>query len=308
MGKLEFATTLRSPRNVAAIARRVEDLGFDVVGCGEHVMFHGETANGFVSLAAAAGATSNIKLMSAITLVPVYPTALLAKLGAAIDVASGGRYMFGVGVGGEFPKEFAACGVPVEERGARTNEALEILHKVWSQTDVTFDGRFTQLDNFSLKPLPIQQPRPPIWISGRKKVAMRRAAKYGDGWLPYMYTPERLAESLQVIRDECEKLGRDPSEVRPGIYIFTAVHEDSKTGVAMAAEKLGAQYAQDFNKLVGKYALGGTPDECRARLREYLDAGAEFVILSSACPEDYFDTNLQLIADELVKPMRAAAT
>tara|TARA_Y100001934_G_scaffold266781_1_gene346673 strand:+ start:19788 stop:20705 length:918 start_codon:yes stop_codon:yes gene_type:complete len=304
MSELQFATTLRSPRNIAENAKRIEELGFDVLGCGEHVMFHGETANGFISLATAAGATSTIRLMSMITLVPLYPAALLSKLGAAIDVASDGRYMMGVGVGGEFPKEFEACGVPLAERGSRTNEALEILHKLWSEKDVTYHGKYTTMNEFTLKPMPVQQPRPPIWISGRKKVAMRRAARFGDGWIPYMYTPEQLAESLQVIRDECDKLGRDPDEITPGIYIFTAVHEDGPTGVKMAAEKLGTQYAQDFDKIVRKYALGGTPDQCRARLQEYIDAGAKFVVLSSACPDDYLDTNIELIARELVAPMR----
>ena len=305
MPALEFATTLRQPYGIAAAARRAEELGFDALGCGEHVMFHGDTANGFVSLATAAGATERIKLLSAIALVPLYPAALLAKLGAALDVASDGRYLCGVGVGGEFPREFEACGVPVSERGKRTDEALEILHQVWSRTDVTFEGRYTTLNEFSLKPLPVQKPRPPIWVSGRKPVAMRRAAKYGDGWLPYMYSPERLEQSLVTIREHCEANGRDPSEVRAGLYIFTAVHEDGPTGVRMAAERLGRQYAQDFDKLVGKYALGGTPDQCRARLREYIEAGAEFIVLSSACPDDYLDRNMELMATELAAPMRA---
>ena len=161
MSELQFATTLRSPRNIAENAKRIEELGFDVLGCGEHVMFHGETANGFISLATAAGATSTIRLMSMITLVPLYPAALLSKLGAAIDVASDGCYMMGVGVGGEFPKEFEACGVPLAERGSRTNEALEILHKLWSEKDVTYHGKYTTMNEFTLKPMPVQQPRPP---------------------------------------------------------------------------------------------------------------------------------------------------
>lgn len=304
MSKLQFATGLRQPHDIPATARLVEELGYDAIVCGEHVTFHGDTANGFISLAQAAAVTTRLKIMSAITLVPLYPTALLAKLGAALDVASDGRYMFGVGVGGEYPKEFEACGVPLNERGIRTNEALEILHKVWAEKDVTFDGRFTKLTEFTLKPMPVQKPRPPIWISGRKPVAMRRAAKYGDGWLPYMYTPERLAESVQTIREHCEANGRDPGAVTTGVYIFTAVHEDGPTGVRMAAEKLGTHYAQDFDKIVSKYAIGGTPDQCRARLQEYIDAGAEFIILSSACPDDYLETNIRLIATELVDHFR----
>jgi probable F420-dependent oxidoreductase len=302
--KVTFGTALRSPYAVAASAARIEALGFDVLGCGEHVSFHGETANAFVSLAVAAGATQRIRLMSAITLVPLYPAALLAKLGAALDVASGGRFMLGVGVGGEYPKEFVACGVPVAERGARTNEALEVLHRTWTDTNVSFEGRFTRLEDFSLKPLPLQKPRPPIWVSGRKDAAMRRAARYADGWLPYMYTPEQLAASIAAIRRHGEAIGRDLTGFTPGIFLFTAVHEDSRTAITMAADKLSTQYAQDFSKLVHKYALAGDPDQCRARLAEYIEAGARFAFLSTACPDDYIDANLGLIASALVAAYR----
>jgi probable F420-dependent oxidoreductase len=301
---IEFGTALRGVRNVADSARQIESLGFDVLGCGEHVSFHGDTANGFVSLSVAAGATNHIRLMSTITLVPLYPAALLAKMGAALDVASNGRYMFGVGVGGEFPNEFEACGVPVKQRGSRTDDALEVITRTWTQTDVTYQGRYTTLENFSLKPLPIQKPRPPIWISGRADAAMDRAAKYADGWLPYMYTPEQLAESVTKIRAAGDAIGRDLSDFRFGLFIFTAVHEENELAIKMAADKLSKQYAQDFSKLVHKYALAGDPDTCQARLREYLDAGADFVFVSTACPDDYIDTNLELIAKEVMPAFR----
>lgn len=304
--RILFGTALRSHHEVAASARRIEELGFDVLGCGEHVSFHGETGNGFVSLSVAAGATSRIRLMSAITLVPLYPAALLAKLGAALDVASNGRFMLGVGVGGEYPNEFEACGVPVKQRGSRTDEALEVLHRTWTSTDVTFHGRYTTLNNFSLKPLPIQKPRPPIWVSGRKDAAMRRAARFADGWLPYMYTPEQLAASIAKIQQFGDECGRDLSHFTPGIFLFTAVHEDQASGFKMANDKLSVQYAQDFTKLTDKYTLAGTPERCRARLQEYIDAGARFVFLSTACPDDYIERNLKLMAAGIVAPTRGA--
>ena len=304
--RILFGTALRSHHEVAASARRIEELGFDVLGCGEHVSFHGETGNGFVSLSVAAGATSRIRLMSAITLVPLYPAALLAKLGAALDVASNGRFMLGVGVGGEYPNEFEACGVPVKQRGSRTDEALEVLHRTWTSTDVTFHGRYTTLNNFSLKPLPIQKPRPPIWVSGRKDAAMRRAARFADGWLPYMYTPEQLAESIAKIHQFGDECGRDLSHFTPGIFLFTAVHESQASGFKMANDKLSVQYAQDFTKLTDKYTLAGTPERCRARLQEYIDAGARFVFLSTACPDDYIERNLELMAAGIVATTRGA--
>lgn len=298
--KILFGTSLRAPTEIAENARRIEALGFDIVSVGEHVTFHGDTNNGFVALSVAAGATTTVKLMSSITLLPLYPAALLAKMGAALDVASGGRFILGVGVGGEYPKEFAACGVPVKQRGSRTDDCLEVLERVWSQTNVSYAGRYTTLDDFTLKPMPVQKPRPPIWISGRKDVAMRRAARYGDGWLPYMYTPEQLAESVALIKKYGEELGRDMSTFKPGLFIFTAVHEDSEKAVATAAAALSKQYAQDFSKLVHKYALAGNPDECRARLREYTDAGARLVLLAPACPEPEVDPILETLAREVI--------
>jgi probable F420-dependent oxidoreductase len=301
---VKFGTALRSPYGVAELSRQIEGLGYDVLGCGEHVSFHGVTANGFVSLSVAAGATTHIELMSTITLVPLYPAALLAKMGAALDVASNGRFSLGVGVGGEFANEFAACGVPVKERGARTDDALEVITRTWTGTDVSYDGRFTKLENFSLKPLPIQKPRPPIWVSGRSEAAMRRAAKYADGWLPYMYTPEQLADSIAKIRAYGEDLGRDMSDFTFGLYIFTAIHEDNELAIKYAADRLSTQYAQDFSKLVYKFALAGDPDRYQARLREYVDAGASLIFVSSACTDDYIDRNVAMIAETVFPAFR----
>ena len=298
--KVQFGTALRSSYNVASAAAQIEALGFDILSCGEHVTFHGDSANGIVSLSVAAGATKSIKLMSSITLLPLYPPALLAKMGAALDIASGGRFMLGVGVGGENPKEFEACSVPVKQRGSRTDDSLEVLERVWTQTNVSYKGRYTTLDDFSLKPMPIQKPRPPIWISGRKEVAMRRAARYGDGWLPYMYTPEQLAGSIEKIKAYGADLGRDMTDFQPGLFIFTNVNEDSKTAITQAAETLGETYAQDFTQLVHKYALAGDPDQVQARLREYVDAGARLVLLSPACADADLDGNLKAIASNIV--------
>ena len=129
---LEVGAALQSANAPASEARELEAAGFHYACAGEHVSFNVPAGNSFISLSVAAGATTTIKLMSTIVLAPLYPPALLAKLGAALDVASGGRYHLGVGIGGEIAAEFRACGIPVGERGARTNEALEIIRLLWS--------------------------------------------------------------------------------------------------------------------------------------------------------------------------------
>jgi probable F420-dependent oxidoreductase len=290
--------------NTVAAAREAEELGFDYLSTGEHLMFHGAVPNGLISLAAAAGATERIKLFSSITLVPLYPPALLAKQVAMLDIVSQGRFTLGIGVGGEFPKEFDAVGVPVTERGARTNEALEVIDRLLTERDVSFDGRFTTLDEVTLSPPPVQKPRPPIWVSGRQDAAIRRAARHGDGWMPYLYTPEKLAESMDKVASFAAEVDRSPEAIEGGIYLFTCVNEDRDIALELANEQLSRQYNQDFSELVGKYALAGSPDDCIERLNQYIEAGARTIILAHGCPSRYVDENRAAIAGGLLPAYR----
>ncbi|MDH3642120.1 MAG: hypothetical protein OES38_08485, partial [Gammaproteobacteria bacterium] len=122
-------------------------------------------------------------------------------------------------------------------------------------------------------------------------------------WLPYMYTPEKLASSLGSIAGFADEAQRDEA-VQPGLFIFFAVHDDRARAVEMATERLSAQYNQDFSELVGRYALAGNPDDCIARLREYVDAGARTIILNSACPNGYMGENESLFATKVLSAFR----
>jgi alkanesulfonate monooxygenase SsuD/methylene tetrahydromethanopterin reductase-like flavin-dependent oxidoreductase (luciferase family) len=108
MTRIDFGATLPSLKGVAEFATRAEALGYDYLGCGEHMMFHGPIGNSLIGLSIAAGVTTSIKLMSSVVLLPLYTPMVLAKLTSVLDVASGGRYHMGIGIGGEFAKEFEA--------------------------------------------------------------------------------------------------------------------------------------------------------------------------------------------------------
>jgi len=296
--RLEVGMSLRTFDDIGAAARRYEELGYDYVTCGEHVSFHSPMPNSLISLSVAAGATSTIRLLSAITLAPLYPPVLLAKMVAALDVASRGRLTLGVGVGGEYPPEFEACSVPVAERGARTNEALEILTRLGSGEPVSYEGKFTRFPDITIKPPPVQRPHPPIWVSGRSPAAMRRAARFGAAWMPYMFTPDMVAESAAQV----QALAGRP--VRSALLIFFCVHRDGQTARAMAAEGLTRQYGQDFSRLVDRYALAGTPDEVVGQARRFTDAGVSALMVASACPAAYLNDNLALFAAEVLPALR----
>lgn len=304
MNDIEFGISLRLLGGAKDEARNAEALGFDYLLTGEHIMFHGPTSNNLVALGAAAGATERIKLMSGIVLVPLYPPPLLAKQASVLDVVSDGRFSLGIGVGGEFPKEFEAMNVPVTQRGSRTNEALEILDLLLREKNVSYEGKYTTLEEFSISPRGVQKPRLPFWVAGRKDVAMERAAKYAEGWLPYMYTPEMLGESMEKIAGFTEAAGRPEGTVQGGLFIFTCVHEDRDTALDLANQQLSKQYNQDFSKMVEKYTIAGSPDDCIARLQQYIDAGARTVMFSQGCPPDYVDENTRLIAEAVIPAFR----
>ncbi|RFU21526.1 LLM class flavin-dependent oxidoreductase [Geodermatophilus marinus] len=265
---------------VAAEARAAEEAGYDGVATGEHLFFHGPVANGFVTLAAAAGATTRIRLLSSLTVLPLYPAALAAKLATTLDRVSGGRFDLGVGVGGEHPPEFTAAGVEVAERGARADEALELLRALWAGGPVDVSGRFTRLPGLALDPPPVQPGGPPVWVGGRAGAAIRRAGRFGDVWMPYMYTPEQLAGSLAEVRRAAEAAGRDPAAVRGAVFCWGGVDEDAARSRRQVVETVSAVYQQDFDRLADRYLLHGDPDRVAARAREYAEAGAGTLVLS----------------------------
>jgi probable F420-dependent oxidoreductase len=275
-----FLTLSFDQRAVATEARAAEEAGYDGIAAGEHLFFHGPHPNGFVALAAAAGATTRIRLLTSLTVLPLYPAALAAKLATTLDQVSNGRFDLGVGVGGEYPPEFQAAGVEVTQRGARTDEALELITALWRDGEVDFHGRFTRIPGLALQPGPAQAGGPPIWLGGRSPAAIRRAGRFADVWMPYMYTPEQVASSLAEVRSAAEAAGRDPAGVRGAVFCWGGVDDDADHSRREVVEGVSAVYQQDFTRLADRYLLHGDPDRVAARAREYADAGADTLVFS----------------------------
>jgi len=277
MTQLEFGINLL-PQQWQDVSR-IEELGYDSAWTSEHIFFYFPTFDALTSLAAMAARTSRIRLGTAVLLLPLRPAALAAKEIASVDVISGGRLLLGVGIGGEYPKEFEAVGVPVRERGARTDEALRVLKLLFTQNNVSFDGRFTRLDGVTLMPKPAQAGGPPLWIAGRSQAAMRRAGRLGDGYLPYLFSPERFREGMQQVREAAERAGRDPEAITPAIYQFVCLADSYEEAKRAAADDLSRRYNQPFEKIVDRYVVMGSADECARRLGDFAEAGVRHFIL-----------------------------
>jgi probable F420-dependent oxidoreductase len=281
---------------------RLEALPVDALWMGGHVASPNPSPEVMMALAVLAARTERVRVGTSILLLPLYAPAIVAKQIADLDNLTGGRVTLGVGVGGEYPGEFRACQVPVEERGPRTDEAIPLLRRFWTGEPVSHDGRFFAMDDVRIHPAPAQPGGPPIVVAGRQRPAMRRAALLGDGWMPYLYSPRRYAESVAIIRDEAARAGRTLERFEWCAFVFVALDPDRDRARDDAARFLGGTYRQDFRPMVDHVAAVGDVDEVTVSLQRFVDAGARHLIFAPASPDA--PGTIERIFDEVVPRLR----
>ena len=284
----------------------LEDLPIDSIWTGGHVASRNPSTEAMASLARLSAATTRVKIGTSILLLPLYPPAIVAKQVADLDRATGGRLILGVGVGGEYPQEFRACGVPIQERGRRTDEAIPLLRRLWRAEEITHDGRFYPMAGVRIHPAPAQPGGPPIVVAGRREPAMRRAARLGDGWMPYLYSPRRYADSVRRIREYAAEDGRDLSGFGWYAFVFVNVGPDGDRAREQAARSMGGSYGQDFREMVDHVAAAGTPDEVGQKVQAFVDAGARHFVFMPAAGDGSPDAVIHRLLEDVVPGIAAA--
>jgi probable F420-dependent oxidoreductase len=254
------------------LAQTAEELCYDSIWAGDHISFRNPLLDIVVALTTFAAVTDRITLGAGILLLPLRHPSVVAKEFASLDYLSRGRVILGVGVGGEGGKDFEAVGVDVHERGARANESMRALRELFGGAPASFQGRFFSFDGIAIEPGPAQPGGPPLWVGGRSDAAIRRAATLGDGWIPIWVSVEAFRRGLEQL----------PEHVVPAVTLPAHVG-DKRT----LYEHLRGRYGGDFSEhVVDRYCVAGTPDECAARVRAYVDAGARHLVFNVAAPED----------------------
>ena len=229
----QFGPAARDPNApflIGEVARAADQLGYYVVWTAEHLIFpseirtpypYGERApfdvtdpvyDAAATLAYVAAMTRRVRLGTSVIVLPYHHPIALAKQLATIDVLSRGRLIVGV-ASGWLREEFALLGVPFEQRGALTDEYIELLRRLWTDREVNFRGRFFSLDNAISFPKPMQQPYPPVWIGGDSAAALQRVARCGDGWMAPPRDLDHLQVGIHVIRAAAAAAGRDPVSI-----------------------------------------------------------------------------------------------
>ena len=289
-----------------ALVRLVDDCGYDSLWVGDHIAFAVAIFDPLLQLAQAAVISRRLKLGTNVYLVPLRHPVPVAKQAATLDHLSEGRLIFGVGIGGEFPKEFEACGVPLGERGARLTAAIPLLRQLWSGEPVSYGGRdFGGFAEVSMQP-PARQPGgPPIWVGGRADAALARAGRLADGWISYVVTPETYRDGLGKIAAAAEAAGRKIEHFGTGHLLFARLDETYDKALDAAAATLSNRYAMDFRRAAERYAALGRPEQVAARIRAFHEAGVRHLVLDLVGPyeerpqqiENFARAVLPLLAD-----------
>jgi len=296
--------SMHPPAEQFELVKRLEAAGYDSVWTGDHMSFHNPIHESITLLASYAPITTRIKLGVGVYLLALRSPAVAAKQAATLDVLSGGRLIFGVGVGGENPKEFELCGIPHKERGARVNEGIDAVRALWRDTPASFHGRFTRFDAVSIDPKPVQQP-PPIWIGGRSDAALARAGRQGDGWMSYVVQADRYAQSLDKIRAAAAKAGRSMERFTAAHLVFITVGRDYEAAKRAWVSVLSKRYAQDFEPLAKRYGVIGTPEQCAEQLERFRAAGCCYFVMGAIGDPRDEATQLETIAAEIIPRFRS---
>jgi probable F420-dependent oxidoreductase len=189
------------------IARTADELGYDSINIPEHIVMPDNLApamgshwpNALTAMSFVAGATTRIRVNSCVIVLPYRHPVVFAKAVATLDFMSGGRVMLTFGVG-HAEQEFEALGVPFHRRGRITDEYLEAMRLLWTEDAPSYRGEFVRFDGIRFEPKPVQRPHPPIWFGGNSSAALRRVARYGTGWMPWLVRPDELQARLDELR------------------------------------------------------------------------------------------------------------
>ena len=279
MSSTELKVGFVAPADRGAV-RALEDAGVESLWVGGHVASPNGSPEAMVWLARLIEQTERARIGTATLLLPLYPPGIVAKQLADLDRASDGRVIVGIGVGGEYASDFEAAGVPIAERGSRTNEAMQVLRQFWTGEPVTHHGAHFHYDGVRIFPAPTQPGGPPFVVTGRQPVAMRRAATLGEGWMPYLYSARRYADSVTQVQKFAADAGRSLDGFEWYAYLFVSLDDDPAVARRNAAAFLGGTYRQDFDAMLDRVAVHGNVEQVVEKVQAYVDAGARHLVFA----------------------------
>lgn len=285
------------------VATAADRLGFDSVWVAHHVVLPYERESRYpygrsgteiamnpgmqwldplVTLSLVAGVTERVRLGTSVLVLPYCNPVTLASAAAAVDVVSDGRLVLGVGAGW-MREEFEAVGVPASERGARTDEHIQVLKTLWRDDPASFSGRFTSFEGVVLATTTRQEGGPPIWVGGNTDPGLRRALVHGDGWHGFELYPDDMPDVRDRLARIGEEVGRDPGELELSVV-----------------RGLMPPGREEESFIPERHMLGGSSEAVVDELGRYAEAGVETVVIQISLLAPLVPEALSWVAEEIL--------
>lgn len=274
-----FTADLATRRDIMT---SIADAGLDGVLYADHVSFRGGHGTEALVLLAALSQLHPTLGLHTLYLLPLRHPVTVARSVATLAEWAPGRLELGVGIGGEDRHEIEVCGVDPATRGRRCNESLEVLRPLLAGEEVTFRGEFFDIEACSIRPVP--DPPVPVLVGGRSDAAIRRAGRYGDGWLGAWCSPKRFSEAIRECAAEAERFGRSNVAWRHKYQVWVGIGRDQDSARNAVKAAMEGFYRIPFEPFE-RYTPVGTPEEVADRLRAFVDVGVHHFDLMPCVPD-----------------------
>jgi probable F420-dependent oxidoreductase len=288
---------LTKPQNVVKFAKQCEAMGCHSMWTIDRIAY--DNLEPLTLLAAAAGATQNIRLGTSVLLGNLRHPSHLAKIVATLDFISNGRITLGLGFGSR-ESDYTAVEIPFDHRGSRAVEQVELMKRLWTEDHVTHKGKFFNVQNLTIGPRPVQKPHPPLWTGGSAETALKRAGTWANGFICGSSAIPDFPATWEKVSGYAKAAGRDPNKITKAGLTFMAINDD-QTKAIKSVEDYVMRYYGRLRADVANTSLVGSPLAVVDRIGSFLSKGLDTLIIGLADPDP---RQLDLFAEKVLPKVK----
>jgi probable F420-dependent oxidoreductase len=288
---------LTKPQNVVKFAKQCEAMGCHSMWTIDRIAY--DNLEPLTLLAAAAGATQNIRLGTSVLLGNLRHPSHLAKIVATLDFISNGRITLGLGFGSR-ESDYTAVEIPFDHRGSRAVEQVELMKRLWTEDHVTHKGKFFNVQNLTIGPRPVQKPHPPLWTGGSAETALKRAGTWANGFICGSSAIPEFPATWEKVSGYAKAAGRDPNKITKAGLTFMAINDD-QTKAIKSVEDYVMRYYGRLRADVANTSLVGSPLAVVDRIGSFLSKGLDTLIIGLADPDP---RQLDLFAEKVLPKVK----
>ncbi|MBI3246848.1 MAG: LLM class flavin-dependent oxidoreductase [Deltaproteobacteria bacterium] len=274
-----------APETICSYAERAEEVGIDSIWLSDHIVSRQPDLDISCIMAMFAARTKKIKMGPSVLTLPARDPIQVAKTYATLDYLTGsrGRVIMAVGLGSD-PRDCIACGINPDERAKRMEEGVQVMRKLWAGDNVSHEGKFYKFTDVTITPRPAKGSLD-VWIGGKSDLAIKRTARYGDGWFPSFVTPDEFKDGMAKMAEYGKQYGRTVNPREAGVLIFTHLN-DNRARAQETVQKFFSGFPVAAESMPARCAIGSA-QECVEKVQSYVEAGcSKFVLWPIVPPEE----------------------